>query len=72
MELPDKSLIYSYIGNWGFYPGLDNGRRMSREVQVRFGEDLGVKFPRATYLTASKEVLGKLREFLNLVDMPLT
>jgi len=28
---------------------LDNGSRMNREIQVRFWEGLGVKFPRATY-----------------------
>ncbi len=29
---------------------LDNKSRMNREVHVRFGEGLGVKFPRATRL----------------------
>src|SRR5713226_652041 len=41
---------YSPIGlHWAYGQRLDDGSRMSGDVQVRFCERLGVKFPRATH-----------------------
>src|ERR1019366_1806649 len=35
----------SCIGKWGWFHGLDDRSRMSREVHVRFCEGLGLKCP---------------------------
>jgi len=47
---------YSPIGlHWAYGQRLDDGSRMSGDVQVRFCERLGVKFPRATHLVLGFE-----------------
>ncbi len=43
---------------------LDNGSRMSREVQVRFCESLGVRFPGATHLVVHCRTREEAEELL--------
>ena len=54
------SRVCSRTGNWVSYRRLNDGSRMSREVQVRFCEQRGGKFPSLTHLIVtgcSKELL---------------
>ncbi len=56
---------YFTIGMCGrFDQRLDNGSRMSREVQVRFCESLGVRFPGATHLVVLAQTEAEGRQML--------